>query len=80
MPDAAIIEAWIAARIAARLNAPRDGVNCDVRLERLGLSQHELVALSGELQDWLGVPVCPVIAWEFASIAAIARHLASQTR
>ena len=80
MPDATAIEVWIAGRAAARLGTSPDGIDRSMPFKKLGLSSRDLVALSGELEDELGVSVCPIVAWEFPTIGTLARHLASLTR
>ena len=66
---------WLVAEIAAASALPADRVDIHAPFNRFGLDSQRAVVLSGELQDWLGRPVAPTIAYDFPSIDRLARHL-----
>jgi acyl carrier protein len=43
-----------------------------------GLSSVAAVSLSGELSDWLGIELSPILAYEYPTVEALARYLAGQ--
>jgi acyl transferase domain-containing protein/acyl carrier protein len=59
------------------LSRPPESIPVDEPLERCGLSSRDAVALSGDLEEWLGTDVSPTLAWEYPTIEKIAAHLAS---
>ena len=68
---------WLRTRIAGMLSRPPQSIPVDEPLERCGLSSRDAVALSGDLEEWLGTDVSPTLAWEYPTIEKIAAHLAS---
>ena len=42
----------------------------------VGLSSMDAVVLTGELQDDLGRPLSPTLAWDYPNPRALAQHLA----
>ena len=54
--------------------------SCEIRQDRqlteYGLDSLLAVQLSGRLEDLLGRPLSPSLAWEFNTIAELAAHLA----
>ena len=49
----------------------------DVRepFTRYGLESRDAVAISGELQDWLGRALAPTLVYDYPNIEALAAHL-----
>jgi acyl transferase domain-containing protein/acyl carrier protein len=71
---------WLRARIAGTLARAPEDVPDDEPLERFGMSSREAVALSGDLEEWLGVEVSPTLAWEYPTIEKIAAHLSAPAK
>lgn len=77
-PSAAAIEEWLVSYISELLRI--EPVSIDVRrpFAYLGLSSAEGVILAGDLERWLGGRRLPAtLAWDFPTIEALARHLAT---
>ena len=74
------VRSWLVAKIAAQAGLAPDRVTSGDPFSRYGLDSQRAVILSGELQDWLGVPLPATIAYDFPSIDALARHLAGTVR
>jgi acyl carrier protein len=75
---AAEIERWLVEKIALRVQVEPERISVDEPITRLGIDSTEAVVLSGELQEWLGVKVPPTVAWDYPTIAALARFLEGQ--
>jgi polyketide synthase 13 len=73
--DAAQLEAWIAAWMAPKVGIPAASIDPHAPLTDYGLDSMVVVKLSGRLEELLGRPVSPAIAWEYPTIAEVAAHL-----
>jgi acyl transferase domain-containing protein/acyl-CoA synthetase (AMP-forming)/AMP-acid ligase II/acyl carrier protein len=71
----AAVRDWLVARIAEQTGVTPEHVGIGDPFSRYGLDSQRAVALSGELQDWLGQPIPATVAYDFPSIDALARHL-----
>ena len=71
------LSAWLCSRIGQRVGFESGNIDPTVALTDLGIDSVAAVEISGELQHWLGREVSPLIVWEYPSIAALSRHLAS---
>jgi amino acid adenylation domain-containing protein len=76
-PDAAAIQAWLAAQIADLLAIDVDEIDGQASFESFGLSSREAVALSGDLEEWLGRRLSPTLVYEYPSIVTLADYLAN---
>jgi acyl-CoA synthetase (AMP-forming)/AMP-acid ligase II/3-oxoacyl-(acyl-carrier-protein) synthase/acyl carrier protein len=68
---------WLVAQIAAAAAMSERDVDFHAPFSRFGLDSQRAVVLSGDLQDWLGLPVPATIAYDFPSIDRLARRLTS---
>ena len=67
---------WLVVRIAALLETPADDIDPDAPLMNFALSSVEAVSLSGELEEFLDVPLSPLVIYQHPTVASLARHLA----
>src|SRR5262249_9073909 len=77
-PSSATEEAvrdWLLARLAAWLGLDPTAINVHEPLSHHGLVSRDAVRLVGELEDWLGRPLSPVLVYQYPTVAALARHL-----
>jgi acyl carrier protein len=65
---------WLVERAGLR---PGD-FDRDKPFAEYGLDSLTAVELSGELEQWLGVEITPVVAWNYPTAAAMAGHLARE--
>jgi acyl carrier protein len=72
------IQEWILARLAADFGLDPATVNPHNSFESYGLASRDLVMLSGDLEDWLGVSLSPVLLYEHPSLHALAAYLAGE--
>jgi acyl carrier protein len=75
--SASAIEAWLLERLQARLGPDAEAVDPHLPFSYYGLASLDAVALAAELQDWLGAPVSPSLAWDYPTAHAVAAHLAA---
>jgi polyketide synthase 13 len=69
------IENWLVQYLAGELKIPVADLPRDEPLTNLGLSSRQAVMLTGEVEEWLGRPVDPAVAWEHPTVAALAKAL-----
>lgn len=62
--------------LAHALSVPSSDIDDEREFDAYGLPSLEAVMLTGELEEWLGRPVDAEAAFEHASVARLARHLA----
>ena len=70
------IREWLIQRFAARANMPADAMDPRASIASYGLDSVDAIGLAGDLETWLGRPVSPTLAFDHATIDALARHVA----
>jgi len=75
-PTRGEIAAWLAAKVAGPLGLRPEEIDPREPLAGYGLGSIQAVALAGELEDWLGRPLPPTLAYEYPTIEELSRHLA----
>ncbi|HWA89094.1 MAG TPA: acyl-CoA-binding protein [Rhizomicrobium sp.] len=73
------IEAWLVAYIAEALDIPPGDIECDVPVNRYGLSSADTLRLMGDLGEWLGCDLETTLAYDHPTVASLASHLAGLT-
>ena len=73
--SAAEIEAWLLSHLRERLGPAADEVDPHMPFSYYGLDSLDAVALATELEEWLGTPVMPDIAWDHPTAHAVAAYL-----
>ncbi len=80
MDDAQIltraIEDWLISYLSKRLGIAADRIDPRQTLMHYGLASTEALNLVRELENWLGHPLSPTVAWNYPTIADLAQHLA----
>lgn len=69
------IAAWLTAYVAKELKLRPEDVDPEARLFDMGLTSRQSVLMAGDLEDWLGVPLAPDVAWDHPTISALAALL-----
>jgi acyl transferase domain-containing protein len=75
---AAEVRAWLVRRLADQLALSPDAIDVAQPLAWYGLGSAQVVALSGELEAFLGRRVSPTIVFEHPTIDALSRHLGGE--
>ncbi|MGW4652239.1 acyl carrier protein [Kitasatospora sp. NPDC004289] len=69
------IQAWLTGRIAHFLEMPDSEIDPDIPLAEYGLESLYAFALSGEIEDTLGLAVEPTLVWDVDTVNALTAHL-----
>lgn len=69
------IQDWLINRLAVWLLLDSDEIEIEQPFASYGLTSITAVTMTGDLEDWLGVELSPTLAYEYPSIAALARYL-----
>jgi acyl carrier protein len=73
------IEVWMLEWLVARLGMDAADIARDRPFAELGVDSLTAVELSHELEQQFGVPLPPIVAWNYPTPAALSRYLAEQT-
>lgn len=73
--DANDMTAWLIRRIADTAGVDPRQVDPRLPFSSYGLDSRAAVALSGEMEDWLGASLPPTLVYDFPSIAQLVSHL-----
>jgi acyl carrier protein len=73
------IEAWMLEWLVGRLALDAADVSRDRPFAEFGVDSLTAVELSQELEQQFGVPLPPIVAWNYPTPAALSRYLAEQT-
>jgi acyl carrier protein len=83
-PGAAAVEreiaSWMRGYLAELLEMSLAEIDDETSFERYGLDSLASVGMIGDLEEWLGAELDPVLASEHPSIRALARALAGDPR
>jgi acyl transferase domain-containing protein/acyl-CoA synthetase (AMP-forming)/AMP-acid ligase II/acyl carrier protein len=77
-PGADEIRTWLVERIARKLHVPAGTLDPREPLARYGLDSLTAVQLAGELEQWLGRPLSPVLVYDHPTVEALAQFLAGK--
>jgi acyl carrier protein len=70
------IQEWLKQHIADSVNAKPEDIDVTKPFSYFGLSSVVAIAISGELEIWIGRKLSPTLTWDFPSIELLAEHLA----
>ncbi|KST62478.1 acyl carrier protein [Mastigocoleus testarum] len=76
-PTVAQIEAWMISYLAELLEVEPDEVDPTLPFDSYGLDSSAAVGLTGDLEDWLGHKLDPTLLYDYPTVEALAKHLAS---
>ena len=72
------IERWFIERIASYAELSAEEVDLRIPFERYGIDSRTAASLSGELEEWLGVPIPATLLWDYPTIFEAACFLSGQ--
>ena len=73
------IETWLVTQFAAKVGRAPHDIDTRQPFTYYGLDSLQAVSLAGELETWLGRSLPATLAWDYPTIASLARHLAGET-
>lgn len=76
--ESSVIQQFILSKLAALQQLPEEDIDIHGSMFQMGLDSSGALALTGELEDWLGVLLDPAILWEYSTISQLADHLATE--
>ena len=72
------IEIWLLDWLVDRAGVPQEEIRRDRPFAEYGLDSLTAVELSHDLEEWLGLELTPVLAWNYPTAARLSRYLAQQ--
>ena len=80
MPPSSLdnIRDWLVQQIAELLGISPDEIDPSKSLESFGIASRDAITLVGDLETWTGLSLSPTLVYEYPTIDAIARHIASR--
>ena len=72
------IQAWLLQQVSEHLHLAPNQISTQEPLADYGLSSLTAARLSGDLQDWLEIPLDPTLLYDYPSIAELATELAQR--
>jgi len=74
------IQAWLITEAAELLSVAPETLNLQEHLGNYGLDSITGMMLTGDAEEWLGLELDPVMAWEYPTIEALAHYLSQEVR
>ncbi len=74
----AAVEGWLSEWLVVRAGVAPETVDFDKPFADYGLDSMTAVELSGELEDWSGVELTPMIAISYPTVSAMSRYIAGE--
>lgn len=69
------IQEWITFYLANLLDMQPDDVDSETPFESYGLDSAAAVAMTGDLEDWLGYELEPTLVYDYPTIEKLASYL-----
>ncbi|MET7641790.1 SDR family NAD(P)-dependent oxidoreductase [Streptomyces sp. NPDC005438] len=73
------IERWLREALATATGKPVDHIDPEMPFAAYGLQSVHMVAMVGDLETYVGLPLSASVVWEFPTATQLARHLAGET-
>ncbi len=70
------IESWMTRWLTTRAGVDPNTVDLDMPFADYGLDSMTAVELSGESEDWSGIELTPVVAWNYPTVAKMSAYIA----
>ncbi len=70
------IQSWCVEYLARQLEFSPDRIDVTVPFDDFALDSATLIAMSGDLEQWLGLRVDPTLLYDYPTIAQLSEHLA----
>jgi acyl carrier protein len=79
-PSAEKIQDWIAAYLADLLEVEADTIDTTISFDRYGLDSATAVGMTGDLEDWLGRKLDPMLLYDYPTVESFSYHIAENFR
>jgi len=77
-PRANEIQDWMVHYLTALLMLERDDIDVTDTFQSYGLDSAAMVGMTGDLSNWLGTEIDPVIAYDYPTIETLSAQVAAQ--
>ncbi|WP_424097656.1 AMP-binding protein [Moorena producens] len=74
------LQKWIVNWLARETKLPAGSINISKSFADYGLDSVTAVELADDLEEWLGVPLSPTLAYDYPNIESLAQYLATQSQ
>ena len=71
------IQQWMVAYLARHLDTHPDEIDVTASFERFGLDSATAIQMSGDLEEWVGERVDPMLVYDYPTIEDMAGYLGS---
>ena len=71
-------QCWMTRWLVARAGVEPSQINSDMPFSDYELDSMTAVEMSGEIEDWSGVELTPIIAWEYPTIAKLTEYIVDE--
>jgi acyl carrier protein len=69
---------WLCRHLSEVFDLEPQEIDMELTFARYGLDSASLIAMTGELSEWLGCNIDPAAAFDFPSVSALAQSIASR--
>ncbi|MFS0518990.1 AMP-binding protein [Nostoc sp. UIC 10607] len=73
-----VIASWLVSHLALSLKVSPNEIDIQEPFAAYGLDSAGAVSMTGELAEWLGCEIEPILFWEYPNIESVANHLAEE--
>ncbi len=77
-PMTETIEQWMAEWLVVRAGVAPSDVDLEKPFADYGLDSLTAVEMSGEIEDWSGVELTPVVAWNYPTVSRLSKFITDQ--
>ncbi|MEM7552758.1 MAG: acyl carrier protein [Cyanobacteria bacterium P01_A01_bin.84] len=72
------IQDWLVSYLSELLEIEPTEVDVTIPFERYGLDSSAAVGMTGDLEEWLGLDLDPMLLYNYPTIEQISQHLAEE--
>jgi acyl carrier protein len=76
---AAEIEQWMVTYLAQALDTRPEDVEVTVPFQHYALDSVQAVGMTGDLEEWLGYRIDPMVVYDYPTIESLSQYLSEQT-
>ena len=80
LPTTAEIQAWLVSYLAELLAIEPNEVDVTIPFDRYGLDSSAAVAMTSDLENWIGIELEPTLPYDYPTIETLAWHSAEESK
>jgi len=78
LPTVAEIQGWLFSYLADLLEVDPDEIDETIPFDAYNLDSSAAIELTGDLEDWLGRKLSPILLYDYPTIGTLAQHLSQE--